>query len=90
MGHIGGVHGVAFAGFGDGLDALGYVVDGLLDALGGDAVLAVVNLLNFAATLGFVNGALHGVGYAVGVHDDVTVNVAGGAAYGLDEGGCGA
>ena len=35
LGHIGGVHGVAFTGFGYRLDALGNVVDVLLDALGG-------------------------------------------------------
>ena len=43
-----------------------------------------------AAAVGLVDGPLHGVGHRVGVHDDLAVDVAGGAADGLDQRACGA
>ena len=48
-------------------------------------LFVVVELLLFAATIGFVDGALHGVGHLVGVEDGAAFDVAGGAADGLDE-----
>ncbi len=55
-----------------------------------DAVFFVVGFLLFAAAVGFVDGALHGVGHLVGVEDGAAFDVAGGAADGLDEGALGA
>ena len=52
---------------------------------GRDAVLLVVGYLLFAAAVGLVDGALHGVGHVVGVEDGAAFEVAGGAADGLDE-----
>ena len=60
------------------------------DGLRGDAVFFVVGVLLFAAAVGFVDGALHGVGHLVGVEDGAAFEVAGGAADGLDEGALGA
>ena len=50
----------------------------------------VVRFLFLAASVGFVDGAAHGVGHFVGVEDGAAFEVAGGAAYGLDEGALGA
>ncbi len=61
--------------------------DAFLDRFGRDAVLAVVGLLQRAAAAGFVDRALHRVGDAVGVEDDLGVDVAGGAADGLHQRG---
>ena len=66
-------------------NALRNVLNGLFDALRRDAVLAVVVLLDGAAAVDLVHGALHAVGDDVGVHDDVPVDMARGAAHGLDE-----
>ena len=57
---------------------------------GGDAVFFVVGFLLFAAAVGLVDGALHGVGHLVGVEDGAAFDVAGGSADGLDEGALGA
>jgi len=46
-------------------------------------VLFVMGDLFGAAAFGFVHGALHGAGDAVGVEDDAGVDVARGAADGL-------
>ena len=52
---------------------------------GYDAVLLVVLDLDGAATVGLVDRGLHRAGHGVGVHDDLTVDVAGGAADRLDQ-----
>ena len=78
---------VQFAAFvGAGQDLL----DVALDRLRRDAVGGVVGLLLFAAAIGLGDGALHRAGHAVGVEDDAAVDVAGGAADGLDQAGFGA
>ncbi len=56
------------------------------DGLRGDAVLFVEGYLLFAAAIGFVDGALHGVGHLVGVEDGAAFDVTSGSADGLDEG----
>ena len=61
-----------------------------VDGHGGDAVLLVVGDLFFAAAVGLVDGALHGVGHFIRVQDCSALQVAGGAANGLDEGALGA
>jgi hypothetical protein len=53
-------------------------------------VLQVVGRLLFAATVGLVDGALHGVSHLVREQYGAALQVAGGAAYGLDEGAPGA
>ena len=45
----------------------------------------VVNVLETAAPVGLVDGEFHGVGNSVGVHNNVPLGVAGGAADGLDQ-----
>ena len=55
-----------------------------------DAVGGVVGHLLLAAAVGFGHGALHRAGDVVGVEDDLAVDVARGAADGLDQGGLGA
>ena len=55
-----------------------------------DAVLGIVGGLLLAPALGLGHGALHRAGDVVGVEDDLAVDVAGGAADGLDERGFGA
>jgi len=50
-------------------------------------VFLVVLLLDPAATLGLVDGGLHGVGPPVGVQHHFPVDVPGGTAHRLDEGG---
>ena len=57
----------------------------LLDALRRDAVLEVVGDLLLAAAVGFGQRPLHRAGDAVGVEDDLAVDVARGAADGLDQ-----
>src|SRR6185437_10177093 len=69
-------------------------VDDLLD-VGADrlrcnAVLEIVGDLLFAAAVGLGQRALHAAGLVIGVEDDAAVDVAGGAADGLDEAGLGA
>ena len=49
-------------------------------------MLLVVGQLLGPAALGLVDAGLHGAGHAVGVHDHPAVDVAGGAAAGLDQG----
>jgi hypothetical protein len=61
--------------------------DFFLDGAGGNIVFFVIGLLNFAAAVGLGDGFFHAFGDVVGVHDDFAVDVAGGAADGLDEGG---
>ena len=56
----------------------------------GDAVFFVVGDLFFAAAVGLVDGALHGVGHLICVEDCPAFDVAGGAADGLDERALGA
>ena len=56
------------------------------DRRGSNAVLFVVGDLLFAAAVGLVDGALHGVGHLVCVEDGATFQVAGGAADSLDQG----
>ena len=45
--------------------------------------MAVVCQLTHAAALGGIDSALHRLGDAVGIHYDLAVEVAGGAAHGL-------
>ena len=59
------------------------VFDALYNLLRRDVVVAVVFQLNTAAAVGLVDGALHALGDGVGVHDDLTVDIAGCAASGL-------
>ena len=61
------------------------VGDGLLHAVGLDAVLGVVALLQGAAALRLVDGHAHGVGDGVGVHDHLAAHVARRTAHRLDE-----
>src|SRR6266850_6272050 len=67
------------------VDAPEDVVDRLDDRLGGDAVLLVIGPLDGAPAAGLVESGAHRVGRPVGVHQDPAVDVAGGAAAGLDE-----
>src|SRR5262249_38220632 len=69
------------------VDARKNVADRLLDALGRNAVGDVVGLLFFAPAAGLGHGALHRAGHAVGVGDHAAVEIARGAAHGLDERG---
>ena len=61
-----------------------------LDAFRRDAVGLVVGHLLFAAAAGLGHGPLHRAGDVVGVEDDLAVDVARGAADGLDQRGLGA
>jgi hypothetical protein len=63
------------------------VLDAALDAFGGDAVVEVELGLLLAAAAGFAHGPFHRAGDGVGVEDDLTVDVAGRAADGLDQAG---
>ena len=56
-----------------------------LDLLRSDAMFFVVFKLLFAPTVGFVDGFLHTVRDAVGIHDSLAMYVAGRPAYGLCE-----
>ena len=58
---------------------------GLLDSLGGDVVSLVVGQLLLAAAVGLVDGLLHALGDAVGIHDDPSVEVSRGPAHRLGE-----
>jgi hypothetical protein len=64
-----------------------HVADVLADRRGRDAVGLVVGDLLLAAAAGLGERALHRAGDAVGVHDDAAVDVARGAADGLDQRG---
>jgi tRNA (guanine-N7-)-methyltransferase len=59
--------------------------DGLLNGFGRDVVLAVVFLLHGAPLAGHVDGLLHRLGFAIGIHDDLAAHVASSAAHGLNE-----
>ena len=59
--------------------------DGLDDGLRDDAVFSVVGHLDGAAAFCLGDGAVHAVRHLVGVHDDQTFRVAGGAADGLNQ-----
>jgi len=61
------------------------VADRLADALRRDAVLGVVGLLLLAAAVGLVDRALHRAGHAVGIEDNLAVDIARGAADGLNQ-----
>ncbi len=74
-------HAVAAGGVGDD------VVDVALDRLGRDAVFDVVGVLLFAAAVGLGDRAFHAAGHAVGIEDHPAVDVARGAADGLDQRG---
>ena len=69
------------------VDAVHDVADRLLDALRRDAVRGVVLDLLFAAAVGLGDGALHRAGHLVGIEDHLAVDVARGAADGLDQRG---
>ena len=69
------------------VDAGEYVGDGLAHALRGDAVGLVPGLLLLAPALGLGDGALQRAGHLVGVEQHAAVEVAGGAADGLDQRG---
>ncbi len=68
-----------------GSQLVGQDVDGLDDATRLNAVGLVVRLLDGAALVGGVNRPAHGVGHFVSVHDDLAVDVAGGAADSLGQ-----
>lgn len=57
------------------------------DGVGGDAVGLVVGLLDGAAAVGFLHQTADGVGNDIAEEDAFAVDVAGGAACGLDEAG---
>ena len=61
------------------------VLDALLHAARHDAVFGVKAQLFFPAALGFADGPLHRAGDAVGVEDGLAVQIARGAADGLDQ-----
>ena len=61
------------------------VADRFLDALRRDAVRGVERLLLLAAAIGLGHRALHRAGHGVGIEDDAAVDIAGGAADGLDQ-----
>src|SRR5205085_2321542 len=67
------------------VDAVYNVVDRALDAFGRDAVGGVVFDLLLAAAVGLGDGALHRAGDLVGIEDHLAVDIAGGAANGLDQ-----
>src|SRR6202022_1048735 len=69
------------------VDAIHDVADGFFDALRRDAVRSVVFDLLFAAAVGFGDGALHRARHLVGVEDHLAIDVARGAADGLDQRG---
>ena len=69
------------------VDAVHDVADRLLDALRRDAVGGVVLDLLLAAAVGLGDGALHRAGHLVGIEDHLAVDVARGAADGLDQRG---
>ena len=69
------------------VDAVHDVADRLLDALRRDAVRRVVLDLLLAAAVGLGDGALHRAGHLVGIEDHLAVDVARGAADGLDQRG---
>jgi hypothetical protein len=69
------------------IDRVGDVVDAGFYALGRDAVGEVIGDLLFATPVGFGEGAFHGAGDLVGIEHDAAIDVARGAADGLDEGG---
>ena len=73
------------AGARAGVGALHDIEHGLADAGRGDAVFAVEGELALAAAVRFVDGAPHRAGYGVGVQYGPAVEVAGGAADGLDQ-----
>jgi len=87
--HVGAVvgdrHGDAILGRDMGDD----VADIALDRRGGDAVFAVIRFLLFAAAAGFVERPLHAAGNTIGIENDAPVDIASGAADGLDERGFG-
>ena len=72
------------------VDRIDDLLDVRLHRLRGDVVGLVVGHLLFAAAGGFGDGAVHRAGHVVGVEDHLAVDVAGGAADGLDQGGLGA
>ena len=47
----------------------------------------IIGVLQAAAPLGLLNGPPHGIGHVVGIHDDPSLGVPGGPAYGLDQRG---
>src|SRR5256884_293697 len=67
------------------VDAVHDVADGFLDALRRDAVEGVVFDLLLAAAVGLGDGALHRAGNLVGIEDHLAVDIARGAADGLDQ-----
>ena len=67
------------------VDRVEDVGDAALDRFRRDAVLGVVGQLLLAAAVGLGDGALHRAGDLVGVEDDAAVDVARGAADGLDQ-----
>src|SRR3954454_2733491 len=69
------------------VDAVHDVADRLLDALRRDAMRRVVLDLLLAAAVGFGDGALHRARHLVGIEDHLAVDVARGAADGLDQRG---
>ncbi len=80
-----------FDGFiGGGIDGFEAFLNLFLNGFGGDVVFAVVGELFFASGIALGEHALHGIGYVVGVEDDASVDVAGGASGGLNEGAFGA
>ena len=67
-------------------DAPENILDVFDDGFGGDVVLCVVGFLDGASPSSFVDCLAQGVGHFVGVQDDASLGVSGGAADGLNEG----
>ena len=63
------------------------IVDVALDAFGRDAMFEVVGALLLAPPVGFAHRAFHAAGDAVGVEDHAAIDIARGAADGLDQRG---
>src|SRR5262249_32643598 len=70
--------------------ALDDVLDALRHAARRDAARGVLALLLLPPPLGLLDRAPHGIGHMIGVEDRSAVDVARGAAYGLDERALGA
>jgi hypothetical protein len=61
------------------------VHDGAFDGGWRDAVLGVVSGLEYPSAVGLVDGELHRGGHPIGIHDDLTIDIARGTAARLDE-----
>ena len=81
----------AFNGFiGGGIDRFKAFLNLFLDGLWGNVVFEIVGVLFLSSGIAFGEHALHGIGDFIGVEDDASFDVPGGASGGLNEGAFGA